>query len=75
MCLGWEELDVFQCADFYYGELLEHKTHYDQLKRVNPKEIESRLLELKARLERMKALPEERGKHLRKVEELLKKGW
>jgi hypothetical protein len=75
MCLGWEELDVLQNVDFYYGELLEHKTHYDQLKRVDPKEIESRLLELKARLEGMKVLPEERGKHLRKVEELLKKGW
>ena len=73
--LGWEELDVFQNVDFYYGELLEHKTHYDQLKRVDPKEIESRLLELKARLEGMKVLPEERGKHLRKVEELLKRGW
>ncbi len=75
MCLGWEELDVFQCADFYYGELLEHRTHYDQLKRVNPKEIENRLLELKSRLEQMTVLPEERDKHLRKVEELLKKGW
>jgi hypothetical protein len=75
MCLGWEELDAFQNVDFYYGELLEHKTHYDQLKRVDPKEIESRLLELKAKLEKMTVLPKERDKHLRKVEELLKKGW
>ena len=57
------------------GELLEHKTHYNQLKRVDPKEVESRLLELKARLERMAVLHEERDKHLRKLEELLRRGW
>jgi hypothetical protein len=75
MCLGWEELDVLQNVDFYYGELLEHRTHYEQLRRVDPKEIESRLLELKARLEKMTVLPEERDKHLKKVDELLRKGW
>jgi hypothetical protein len=73
--LGWEELDAFQNVDFYYGELLEHKTHYDQLKQAPSWEIERRLLELKARLEKMAVLPEERDKHLRKVKELLKKGW
>jgi hypothetical protein len=73
--LGWEELDVFQNVDFYYGELIEHKTHYDQLKQAPSWEIEGRLLELKARLEKMAVLPEERDKHLKKVEELLKKGW
>jgi hypothetical protein len=73
--LGLEVLDWLQNADFYYGELLEHKTHYSQLKRVPEWEIESRILELKARLEGMKTLPEERDKHLKKLDELLKKGW
>ena len=75
MCLGWEELDVLQNVDFYYGELLEHRTHHDQLRQVPEWEIRSRLLELKARLEKMAALHEERGKHLRKVGELLRGGW
>jgi hypothetical protein len=65
--LGHEFFDWLQNADFYYGELLEHKTHYNQLKQVPEWEIESRLLELKARLEGMKTLTEERDKHLKKV--------
>lgn len=73
--LGHEFFDWLQNVDFYYGELLEHKTHYQQLKQVPSWEIESRLLELKARLEQMTVLPEERDKHLSKVVELLKKGW
>jgi hypothetical protein len=75
MCLGWEELDVLQNVDFYYGELVEHRTHHNQLRQVPEWEIRDRLLELKARLEQMAALHEERDKHLRKVEELLKRGW
>jgi hypothetical protein len=73
--LGHEFFDWLQNVDFYYGELLEHKTHYDQLKQAPSWEIERRLLELKARLEKTTGLPEERGKHLSKVKELLKKGW
>jgi hypothetical protein len=72
---GHEFFDWLQNVDFYYGELLEHKAHYNQLKQVDPKEIEGRLLGLKSKLERMSVLPEERDKHLRKVEELLRKGW
>jgi len=73
--LGWEVLDWLQSVDFYYGELLEHKTHYDQLRQVPEWEVESRLLELKSRLEGMKVLSEEREKHLRKLDELLRRGW
>jgi len=29
--LGWEELEWLQNVDFYYGELVEHRTHYSQL--------------------------------------------
>ena len=75
MCLGWEELDVFQCVDFYYGELLEHKTHYQQLKQVNPGEIERRLSELVGRLSRVAVLTDERDKHVAKAKEVLRRGW
>jgi hypothetical protein len=75
MVLGWEELEIFHAVDFYYGELVEHKTHYDQLKRVPPEVIHTRLLELRDALLRISVLIEERDKHLKKVEELLRLGW
>ena len=73
--LGWWELDLFQNADFYYGELLEHRAHHDQLKQVPEHEIRRRLRELKEALSRVTALAEERDKHLQKLEEVEKKGW
>jgi hypothetical protein len=73
--LGWEELDLFQNADFYYGELIEHKTHYNQLKQVPDWEIRNRLNELLDRLSKVNVLTEERDKHINKVKEILKKGW
>jgi len=73
--LGWEILSYLQNADFYYGELVEHKEHYDQLKRAPSFEIERRLRELRDKLSGVEVLHEERDKHLRKVEEVLKKGW
>jgi hypothetical protein len=75
MVLGWEELEVFHAVDFYYGELIEHKAHYDQLKRVPPEIIYARLTELRDALPRISVLIEERDKHLRKVVELLRLGW
>jgi hypothetical protein len=75
MVLGWEELEVFHAVDFYYGELVEHKTHYDQLKMVPPEVIYARLIELRDMLLRISVLVDERNKHLRKVEELLRLGW
>jgi len=73
--LGWEHLDLFQNVDFYYGELLEHKRHYDQLKLVPSFELERRLSELEEKLERVTALVEERDRHLAKLREVRKKGW
>jgi len=73
--LGWEELELFAVADFYYGELIEHKTHYDQLKRVPDWELRSVLTMWMERLEKVKALVEERDKHLKKLEEIMKLGW
>jgi len=73
--LGWEELELFAGADFYYGELLEHKAHYDQLKQVPEWEITSRLSTLYSELSKVTVLVGERDNHLRKLSELLKKGW
>jgi hypothetical protein len=73
--LGWEILDWMQNVDFYYGELLDHKTHYQQLKQVSDKEITSRLNELIDKLSRETALTDERDKHIGKAKEILKKGW
>jgi hypothetical protein len=73
--LGFEELDLFQNVDFYYGELLEHKTHYQQLKQVPDAEIRGRLEELVDRLSKVTVLAEERDKHIAKAKEILKVGW
>jgi hypothetical protein len=73
--LGWEELDWLQNADFYYGELIDHKTHYDQLKMVPDWEIRNRLNELIDKMSKMTILTEERDKHIGKAREILRKGW
>jgi hypothetical protein len=73
--LGLEELELFQNADFYYGELLEHRTHYQQLKQVPDWELRRRLEWLESRLERVMVLAEERDKHLAKVREVRRVGW
>ena len=75
MTLGLEELDLFQNIDFYHGELVEHRTHYDQLKRVPDWELWRRLEELERKLERVTVLTEERDKHINKVKEVKRLGW
>lgn len=72
---GIEVFNLFQNIDFYHGELLEHKTHYNQLKRVPEWELRRRLGELVDRLGRVNVLTEERDKHIRKAKEVLTKGW
>jgi len=72
---GWEVLDLLQGVDFYYGELLEHKTHYDQLKQVQDWELRNRFNELKYKLSRVNVLVDERDKHLDKLNKILKVGW
>jgi len=73
--LGWEVLELFQVADFYYGELIEHKTHYDQLKQVPDWELRRTIERWYSRLKQVNVLIEERDKHLKKLEEVLKLGW
>jgi fructose-1,6-bisphosphatase/sedoheptulose 1,7-bisphosphatase-like protein len=73
--LGWEELDIFQNVDFYYGELIEHKTHYQQLKQVPDFEMWRRLEELERRVEKIEVLTEERDRHIKKLKEVKRLGW
>jgi hypothetical protein len=73
--LGLEVLDLFQSVDFYHGELVDHRAHYQQLKQVPDWEIRSRLNELIERLSKVTVLTEERDKHINKAREILKRGW
>jgi hypothetical protein len=72
---GYEFFDWLQNVDFYYGELMEHKTHYNQLKRVPDREIEERLKFLEEKIKSMTVLIEERDKHLKKIREIFARGW
>lgn len=73
--LGSEVFELMQNADFYYGELLEHKTHYQQLKQVPDFEVRRRLNTIKEGLKKVSVITEERDKHLMKVGEILRVGW
>ena len=75
--LGYEWLEPLAVIDFYYGELLEHKTHYQQLKRVNAGELYRTLRMWQSRLEKYKAyIPlVAYQRHSTKLQEILKKGW
>lgn len=73
--LGDERLEPFAVADFYYGELLEHQAHKDQIKRVPAWEFERTLNRWLNRLERVDVLHHEKDKHIRKLKEVLKRGW
>jgi len=73
--LGLEVLDYMQNVDFYYGELIEHKTHYSQLKQVSDEEIHNRINELIDKLSKAEGLYRERRKHIAKAREILRRGW
>jgi hypothetical protein len=73
--LGWEELGWLQNVDFYYGELVEHRTHYSQLKQVSDDEIRGRIEELIGKLSSMGVLRGERESHIAKAKEVLRRGW
>ena len=72
---GLEEFDWMQNVDFYYGELIEHKTHHSQLKHVPDWEIRNRLNELIDKLSKVTILTDERDKHIAKAREILSRGW
>jgi len=72
---GYEFFDWLQNVDFYYGELIEHKTHYNQLKQAPDWEIRNRLNELIDKLSKVTMLTDERDKHIKKAREILRRGW
>jgi len=73
--MGLEYFDWMQNVDFYYGELLEHRKHYKQLKQVPDWEIMRRLSTLEEKLKHVNVLIDERDKHLRKIREITARGW
>lgn len=74
--LGHPDIEPLAVADFYYGEVIEHRTHYKQLKRVPEWEMERTLNMWNERIKRVTAVPAERKeKHQKKMSEILKKGW
>ena len=73
--LGHPDIEVLAVADFYYGELLEHKTHYDQIKKVPDWELERTIKRWRDLHKYAKAPKEEIEKHARKLDEVLRVGW
>ena len=74
--LGHSDIEPLAVADFYYGELLEHKTHYDQIKKVPDWELTRTLEMWYERLKRVTAVTSDmKEKHLQKMSEIFKKGW
>ena len=73
--LGWKELDLLQNADFYHGELVDHRTHYKQLKQTPDWAVHRRLDELENQLSKITILTKERDKHVGKLKEVKRLGW
>jgi len=75
--LGYEGLEVLGVIDFYEGELIDHKTHYDQIKHVPDWELRNVLRMWGERLERAKPnLPvDEYRKHRGKLDKVMRLGW
>ena len=74
---GWSVLELFAIADCYYGFLIEHKTRpqYDQIKRVPDWELRRTINRWLGKLKSLTVLTEERNKHIKKLEEVLRLGW
>lgn len=74
-CLGLPETRIFKQVDYYYGNLLEHKEHYKELKKIPEHIIETTITYLHKSLLKINTLKNEVNKHISKIQELLKKGW
>jgi len=72
--LGHEDLEKFQVADTYYGNIVDG-IKPDAYKRVPEWEMRRTLQMWKERLKKVTILKEEAEKHLKKLEEVEKKGW
>jgi len=75
--LGLEVYEPLAVIDFYYGELVEHRKHYNQIKETPDWELRRTLALWEARLEQAKPhLPlEAYDSHRAKLREALKVGW
>jgi len=75
--LGHEWLEPMAVADFYHGELVDHRTHYSQIKQVPDGELWFILDFWEARLDRHKDVLPSGGyeSHKRKFAEIKKRGW
>jgi len=75
--LGLEVYEPLAVIDFYYGNLVEHRTHISQFRSVPDWELRRTLALWRARLEQAKpSLPlEEYDSHRAKLREVLKVGW
>lgn len=77
---GLEHLELNAVADFYYGNLVEHRKHYHELKRV-PDDILRQTLDMWMRRFAEKkqgvvgALRERMDKHEQKLREVVHRGW
>ncbi|RLG74354.1 MAG: hypothetical protein DRO23_07020 [Thermoprotei archaeon] len=72
---GEEIFELFAVVDFYFGELIEHKTHYRQLKKVPDWELRRLLENYMNKLKKVTVLTDERNKHLDKLIKIKKLGW
>ena len=73
--LGQPVYEYLQATDFYYGELVEHRKHYQQLKQVPDWELRRNLNTLRDKLERTAVMRDEVNKHLEKLYKIEKIGW
>ena len=72
--LGHEVLELFQVADTYYGNIVE-RIKPDAYKNVPDWEMRRTLSMWINRLKKVDVLTEERDKHIRKLEKVLRIGW
>lgn len=73
--LGLECLEYFSVADFYYGNIIEHKKGYNQIRKVRDQELRRILQRYIHQLQKVNVLTEERDKHINKLKKVLSIGW
>jgi len=70
---GIEVFKLAQVADFYYGNLVEHKRHYNEIKRANDNYIRALITRYKSALQKYNT--DVAKKHVAKLDEIERKGW
>lgn len=74
---GIEAFEIFAAIDFYYGILIEgvSKRLKQQIKRVPEWELRRIIKELEARCAAINVFKERRDKHLKRIKEIISRGW